>query len=253
MTSRTRLWVLLVSTPIIAFAFVGGYLGQAWPRTTPIQHLRVFEDVVSLVVNNYVEEVDVKKAMQGAMQRAGRRPRSRQRLPDARSGAGAWNPTTPAARRKSASMSTRQYYLRVVVRPRRLARGEGRPPARRLHPRASTTADARHVGVRGRAAAARRARHRRSSCWSFAATPPIRTRSMLTRERADRRRTSRRGWRTRRPATSACSSSPRPRRRSCKQAVDALAKTGRHALRHRPARHGRAAISTTASRPRGCS
>ena len=31
------------------------------------QHLRVFEDVVSLVLNNYVEEVDVKKAMKGAM------------------------------------------------------------------------------------------------------------------------------------------------------------------------------------------
>src|SRR5262249_27073545 len=30
-------------------------------------HLRVFDDVVSLVVNNYVEEVDVKKAMGGAM------------------------------------------------------------------------------------------------------------------------------------------------------------------------------------------
>jgi len=32
-----------------------------------LQHLRVFEDVVSLVVNNYVEEVDVKQAMRGAM------------------------------------------------------------------------------------------------------------------------------------------------------------------------------------------
>jgi hypothetical protein len=27
----------------------------------------VFEDVVSLVLNNYVEEVDIKKAMKGAM------------------------------------------------------------------------------------------------------------------------------------------------------------------------------------------
>ena len=31
------------------------------------QHLRVFEDVVSLVLNNYVEEVDVNRAMKGAM------------------------------------------------------------------------------------------------------------------------------------------------------------------------------------------
>src|ERR1043166_4657967 len=67
MTSRTRLWVLLVSTPVIAFAIIGGYLGQAMAKDDTYQHLRVFEDVVSLVLNNYVEEVDVKKAMKGAM------------------------------------------------------------------------------------------------------------------------------------------------------------------------------------------
>ena len=30
-------------------------------------HLRIFEDVVSLIVGNYVEEVDVDKVMSGAM------------------------------------------------------------------------------------------------------------------------------------------------------------------------------------------
>src|SRR5262245_21991858 len=67
MTSRTRLWVLLSSTPVIVFAIIGGYLGQAMAKDDTYQHLRVFEDVVSLVLNNYVEEVDVKKAMKGAM------------------------------------------------------------------------------------------------------------------------------------------------------------------------------------------
>lgn len=68
MTSRTRLWVLLVSTPVIAFTLIGGYLGQAMAaKDDTLQHLRVFEDVVSLVLNNYVEEVDVKQAMRGAM------------------------------------------------------------------------------------------------------------------------------------------------------------------------------------------
>ena len=67
MTSRTRLWVLAVSTPIIAFVLVGGYLGQAMAKDETFQHLRVFEDVVGLVVENYVEEVDVRKAMAGAM------------------------------------------------------------------------------------------------------------------------------------------------------------------------------------------
>jgi carboxyl-terminal processing protease len=67
MTSRRRLLVLLVSTPVIAFAIIGGFLGQAMTRDDTYQHLRVFEDVISLVLNNYVEEVDVSKAMRGAM------------------------------------------------------------------------------------------------------------------------------------------------------------------------------------------
>lgn len=67
MTSRTRLFVLALSTPVIVFAVIGGYLGQAMTRDTTYQHLRVFEDVVSLVLNNYVEEVDVSDAMRGAM------------------------------------------------------------------------------------------------------------------------------------------------------------------------------------------
>ena len=67
MTARTRLWVLVVSTPVIAFTLIGGYLGQAATRDETIRNLRVFEDVMQLVVDNYVEDVDVKKAMRGAM------------------------------------------------------------------------------------------------------------------------------------------------------------------------------------------
>ena len=67
MTSRTRLWVLSVSVPVIIFAVLGGYLGQALAKDDTYQRLRIFEDVVSLVVNNYVEEVDVRQAMSGAL------------------------------------------------------------------------------------------------------------------------------------------------------------------------------------------
>ena len=49
MTSRTRLWILAVSTPLIAFAIIGGYLGQARGKDDTYQHLRVFDDVVSHV------------------------------------------------------------------------------------------------------------------------------------------------------------------------------------------------------------
>jgi carboxyl-terminal processing protease len=67
MTSRTRLWVLLVSTPVIAFALIGGYLGQAMTRDETYRNLAIFGDVFDLVVDNYVEDVDVQKAMRGAM------------------------------------------------------------------------------------------------------------------------------------------------------------------------------------------
>lgn len=67
MTSRTRVWVLVVSVPVIVFALLGGYLGQVMAKDDTYQHLRVFDDVVAHVVNNYVEEVDIKQAMRGAM------------------------------------------------------------------------------------------------------------------------------------------------------------------------------------------
>lgn len=69
MTSKTRLSVLLLSTPVVAFVVVGGLMGHATARTgdETYQHLRVFQDVVSLVLNNYVEEVKIDRAMEGAL------------------------------------------------------------------------------------------------------------------------------------------------------------------------------------------
>ena len=66
MTTRTRLSVLLVSTPLLAFIVLGG-LGRASSGDQTFQHLRVFEDVVSLILNNYVEDAKVDKVMEGAM------------------------------------------------------------------------------------------------------------------------------------------------------------------------------------------
>src|SRR5207237_1692404 len=113
MTSRTRLWVLLISTPVIVFAIIGGYLGQAMTKDDTYQHLRVFEDVVSLVLNNYVEEVDVKKAMKGAMNGLADNL-------DADSGflpatvASAYEANSPSGPADVGVELRRQYYLRVV-------------------------------------------------------------------------------------------------------------------------------------------
>ena len=66
MTTRTRLSVLLISTPIVAFFVLGTMKGKADSDDT-FQHLRVFEDVVSLILNNYVEDPKVDSVMEGAM------------------------------------------------------------------------------------------------------------------------------------------------------------------------------------------
>ncbi|HVZ20163.1 MAG TPA: S41 family peptidase [Vicinamibacterales bacterium] len=111
MTSRTRFWVLAVSTPIIAFAVLGGYLGQVWANDATFQHLRVFDDVFSLVLNNYVEEVNVQKAMHGAMDglAEGLDADSGFLTPDLARTVG-----TPLGAADIGVDVTRQYYLRII-------------------------------------------------------------------------------------------------------------------------------------------
>jgi carboxyl-terminal processing protease len=123
MSRRTRLLVLLVSTPLVAFAVIGGLLGKAAGREDTYQHLRVFEDVVSLVESNYVESVDMDHVMEGAMRG----------LADGLDADTSY--LTPAEVRQVESGAappegdtgiefTRQYYLRVV------AARDGSPAAR---------------------------------------------------------------------------------------------------------------------------
>lgn len=113
MTARTRLAVLLVSTPLVAFALVGGFLGKASAREESYQHLRIFEDVVSLVLNNYVEDVNVDKVMDGAMRG----------LAEALDAESAWlspalvdqiEKNVPLPEGDTGLDLVRQYYLRVV-------------------------------------------------------------------------------------------------------------------------------------------
>jgi carboxyl-terminal processing protease len=68
MSSRTRLIVMTISAPVIAFAIVGGFLGNVMAgQETPYRHLKIFDDVVGLITSAYVEDVNVDKVMHGAM------------------------------------------------------------------------------------------------------------------------------------------------------------------------------------------
>ncbi len=114
MTSRTRLVVMSISAPVIAFAIVGGFLGRVMAREDTYQHLKVFDDVVGMITSSYVEQVNVEKVMHGAMRGLadGLDPDSAylspQQVKQAESGA-----ALPSG--ETGLDLTKQYYLRIVA------------------------------------------------------------------------------------------------------------------------------------------
>jgi len=114
MSSRTRLVVMSISAPVIAFAIVGGFLGKVMAREETFQHLKPFDDVVGFIASNYVEEVKVEKVMQGAMRGLadGLDPDSAYLSPDQVKDVEAGK-ALPAG--DIGVELTRQYYLRVIA------------------------------------------------------------------------------------------------------------------------------------------
>src|SRR5207247_3211707 len=112
--SRTRLIVMTISAPVIAFAVVGGLLGKVAAREDTYQHLKIFEDVVQLITSNYVEDVNIDKVMHGAMHGLadGLDPDSAYLTPDQVKQVEAGTPL-PAG--DVGIDLTRQYYLRVIA------------------------------------------------------------------------------------------------------------------------------------------
>ncbi len=68
MTSRTRIIAIVISAPVIAFTVIGGLLGHAMARADDTYaNLRVFQDVIQLIMSNYVEQPNMDSVMRGAM------------------------------------------------------------------------------------------------------------------------------------------------------------------------------------------
>ena len=67
MSTRTRLIFLFSTASVVAFILVGGFLGRAVAREDAYRHLRIFEDVVSLIAENYVEDTNLGEVMTGAL------------------------------------------------------------------------------------------------------------------------------------------------------------------------------------------
>ena len=114
MSSRTRAIVLAITAPVVVFAIVGGLLGTVMAREDTYQHLKIFDDVVSLISSNYVEPVNIDKVMRGAMNGLvdSLDPDSAYLAPDevkqAESG-------TPVPAGDLGIELTRQYYLRILA------------------------------------------------------------------------------------------------------------------------------------------
>jgi carboxyl-terminal processing protease len=67
MSPTARRIVIWISAPSVTFAILGGLLSSVTAREGTYQYLKIFDDVVDLITNNYVEPVDVAKVMNGAM------------------------------------------------------------------------------------------------------------------------------------------------------------------------------------------
>jgi carboxyl-terminal processing protease len=114
MSGRTRLLVLAVSTPLVAFVLVGGLLGAS--RTAEqqgLEPLKVFLDVQQLIRSAYVEPVNIDKVMDGAMRGLadGLDPTSSFLAPDEVRAVETRAPLAPA---DVGLYVVRQVYLRVV-------------------------------------------------------------------------------------------------------------------------------------------
>src|SRR3954463_10319123 len=114
MSSRTRLLVMSISAPVIAFAILGGFLGRVMAREDTYQHLKIFDDVVNLISSNYVEDADMDKVMQGAMHGLadGLDPDSAYLTPAQVKQVESGAPLPPGG---VGLELTRQYYLRVIA------------------------------------------------------------------------------------------------------------------------------------------
>jgi carboxyl-terminal processing protease len=113
MTSRTRLWILAISTPVIAFTLLGGFIGKLMANDDTLRQLKIFQDVVGLVNENYVEPVDMRQAMRGAMRGLadGLDPECAYLTPDL---VKTYESNTSAGPADVGLDVTRAYYLRII-------------------------------------------------------------------------------------------------------------------------------------------
>jgi carboxyl-terminal processing protease len=116
MKFRGRLLVLAVSVPVIAFAVVGGFIGDAMAakQDSQYQYLRIFEDVVTRILSDYVEEPKIDQVMAGAMHGLAEGLDADSAYLDVQQTRARERNESPGAGEPGLEL-TRQYYLRVIA------------------------------------------------------------------------------------------------------------------------------------------
>jgi carboxyl-terminal processing protease len=66
-SARAKHLILLLSGPFVIYAVLGGFLGSALARDTAYRYLSVFQDVVTLIMNNYVDPVQMGTVIEGGI------------------------------------------------------------------------------------------------------------------------------------------------------------------------------------------
>ena len=115
MNSRARLVLLFISAPIVLLVVTGGFMSQATAsRDETYRPMRVFQEVVPLILSSYVEPVNSDSIMQGAMHglAEGLDPDSSYLTP---AQVAAFTSAGPAPKGNVGLELTRQYYLRVIA------------------------------------------------------------------------------------------------------------------------------------------
>jgi carboxyl-terminal processing protease len=64
---RAKHLILGFSIPFVLYAILGGFLGRALARDSAYRYLSVFQDVVTHVMNSYVEQPEMDEVMDGAI------------------------------------------------------------------------------------------------------------------------------------------------------------------------------------------
>ena len=65
--NRVKQIILFSSIPLVLYAILGGFLGRAIARDSAYRYLSVFQDVVTLIMNNYLKPAEMDVVMNGAI------------------------------------------------------------------------------------------------------------------------------------------------------------------------------------------